>query len=68
MEMISAMSKACEKEIPFKVGPRRDGDLAELFADTTKAKFLLSFLFFDHFSYFNFREVLGWEAKVSFIS
>jgi len=42
MEMISAMSKACEKEIPFKVGPRRDGDLPELFADTTKAKFLPS--------------------------
>jgi UDP-glucose 4-epimerase len=32
------------KKIPYKFGPRRPGDPAELFADNTKAKKLLGYV------------------------
>ncbi len=41
MELISAFSKACGKEIPFKVVERRNGDSASSFADADKAKEIL---------------------------
>ncbi|MBC2575924.1 UDP-glucose 4-epimerase GalE [Peptostreptococcus canis] len=41
MELISAFSKACGKEIPFKVVERRNGDSASSFADANKAKQIL---------------------------
>ncbi|MCX7774005.1 MAG: GDP-mannose 4,6-dehydratase, partial [Clostridia bacterium] len=38
MEMISAMEKAYGKTIPYRVIERRPGDIAECYADATKAK------------------------------
>jgi len=38
LEIINAFSKACGKEIPYVIDPRRPGDIAECYADATKAK------------------------------
>lgn len=38
LEIISAFSKACGKEIPYEFAPRRPGDIAECYADCSKAK------------------------------
>ncbi len=38
LEVISAYSKACGKKLPYKVAPRRPGDIAEVYADCTYAK------------------------------
>lgn len=37
-EMVAAMEKASGKEIAVKMGPRRKGDLAEVYADPAKAE------------------------------
>ena len=37
LEMIDAFSKENDVDIPYKIGPRRDGDIASCYADTTKA-------------------------------
>lgn len=37
-EMLSAMSKACGRELDYEVAPRREGDIAELYADPAFAK------------------------------
>lgn len=37
LEMINAFSKAFGREIPYVIGPRRPGDIAECYADPTKA-------------------------------
>ena len=37
LDMVKAFSKACGKEIPYEIKPRRDGDIAECYADPTKA-------------------------------
>uniref|UniRef100_A0A7S0CSF7 UDP-glucose 4-epimerase n=1 Tax=Amorphochlora amoebiformis TaxID=1561963 RepID=A0A7S0CSF7_9EUKA len=37
MEMVKGMSKACGKPIPYKIGPRRAGDVAANYADPSKA-------------------------------
>ena len=37
-DIIHALEKACEMKIPYTVTPRRPGDVAECFADPTKAK------------------------------
>lgn len=37
LEMVNAMVKACGHEIPYKVGPRRDGDIAVCYADSSLA-------------------------------
>lgn len=42
LEMISAFGKACGHEIPYVFAPRRPGDLAEVYADPSKAKELLN--------------------------
>jgi len=41
MQLVKAFEKACGKEIPYKVTARRPGDLAEVYADPTKAKEVL---------------------------
>lgn len=41
LEMITAFSKACNKEIPYQIVDRRPGDIAICYADATKAKELL---------------------------
>ncbi len=38
LEMIRAFSKACGHDVPFVVGPRRPGDVAEVLADPAKAE------------------------------
>ncbi|MBF0200986.1 MAG: UDP-glucose 4-epimerase GalE [Desulfamplus sp.] len=38
MEMLHAFEKACEKKIPFKIAPRRPGDVASCYADPSKAE------------------------------
>mmetsp|Transcript_21539 Transcript_21539/g.32057 ORF Transcript_21539/g.32057 Transcript_21539/m.32057 type:complete len:369 (+) Transcript_21539:104-1210(+) len=37
LEMLNAMNKACGKELPYKIGPRRPGDIATNYADAGKA-------------------------------
>ena len=43
MELLHAFEKACGHKIPYKVVPRRAGDLPEFYADPSKAKRLLGF-------------------------
>ena len=43
LEMIAAASEAGGKKLPYKVAPRRAGDIATCFADPRKAKELLHF-------------------------
>ena len=38
LDVIAAYGKACGKEIPYVIDPRRPGDIAECFADPTRAK------------------------------
>lgn len=38
LQIIDAFSKACGKEIPYQIDPRRPGDIAECYANAEKAK------------------------------
>jgi len=38
LEVISAFEKACGNRIPYKIVPRRPGDIAEAYADPSKAQ------------------------------
>ena len=38
LDVIKAFSKACGKEIPYVIDPRRPGDIAECWCDPSKAK------------------------------
>lgn len=38
LDVISAFNKACGKELPFVIKPRRAGDIAVCYADASKAK------------------------------
>lgn len=38
LDIIKAMEKACGDNIPYKIEPRRGGDVATLLADPSKAK------------------------------
>ena len=42
LDVINAFSKACGKEIPYVIDPRRPGDIAECWCDPSKAKRELS--------------------------
>lgn len=42
LQMVSAYEKACGHKIEYKIAPRRDGDLAEYYADASKAKRILN--------------------------
>ncbi len=37
LEMVHAFEKACGHEIPYEIRPRREGDIAECYADPSKA-------------------------------
>ncbi len=37
LEVVKAFEKACGKEIPYEIKPRRAGDIATCYADSTKA-------------------------------
>ena len=41
LEMIKAFSKACGKDLPYKIVDRRPGDLATVYADPAKAREVL---------------------------
>lgn len=41
LDVINAFSKACGKEIPYQIMPRRAGDIAEFYSDSTLAKKIL---------------------------
>ena len=41
LEMIASYSKACGRDLPYVIAPRRPGDLATVYADATKAKEVL---------------------------
>jgi UDP-glucose 4-epimerase len=41
MEMLAAFSKACGRDLPYKIVPRRAGDIAAYYGDPTKAERLL---------------------------
>lgn len=41
LDVVHAFEKACGKEIPYEIKPRRAGDIATCYADTTKAKEVL---------------------------
>ena len=41
LEMVSAFSDINHVEVPYKIAPRRDGDIAMCYADATKAKEVL---------------------------
>lgn len=38
LDLVKAFSKACEKDIPYVIDPRRAGDIATCYADASKAK------------------------------
>ena len=38
LDMVKAFSKACGKEIPYEIKPRRAGDIATCYCDATKAR------------------------------
>ena len=38
LDIIKAFSKACGKDVPYQIDERRPGDIAECFADASKAK------------------------------
>ena len=38
LEVVAAFSKACGKEIPYKLMPRRSGDVPKCYADSSKAE------------------------------
>lgn len=38
LDVVKAYSKACGKEIPYEIKPRRAGDIATCYSDPTKAK------------------------------
>ena len=38
LEIIKAFEKACKKELPYQIDPRRPGDIAECYANPEKAK------------------------------
>jgi len=37
-EMLEAFSRACGRDLPYEIAPRRPGDIAESYADPAKAK------------------------------
>ena len=38
LDVVKAYSKACDKEIPYEIEPRRAGDIATCYSDPSKAK------------------------------
>ena len=41
LDMVHAFSRACGRDIPYCIAPRRSGDIAACYADVTKAKEIL---------------------------
>jgi UDP-glucose 4-epimerase len=43
LDVLTAYSKACGRELPYQTMPRREGDIAEMYADVDRAKQVLDF-------------------------
>lgn len=43
LEIIAAYSKACGRDLPYRIVPRRPGDIAANYADVTRARELIGF-------------------------
>ena len=43
LEMLAAYSRACGRELPYEIAPRRAGDIGACYADPTRAAKLLGF-------------------------
>ena len=43
MQVLNSYSRACGRELPYQVMPRRAGDIAEMYADVERAKQVLGF-------------------------
>ena len=41
LDVIHAFERACGKDLPYEICPRRDGDIAETYCDASKAKELM---------------------------
>ena len=41
LDLVHAFSRACGRDIPYRIAPRRSGDIAACYADVTKAKEIL---------------------------
>ena len=41
LDMLHAFSRACGRDIPYRIAPRRSGDIAACYADVTKAREVL---------------------------
>lgn len=41
LELIKTFEKSTGEKVPYKIGPRRDGDIPAVYADATKSKDLL---------------------------
>ncbi|MGE0409246.1 MAG: UDP-glucose 4-epimerase GalE, partial [Amphiplicatus sp.] len=41
LEAVAAFKRACNRDIPYEIAPRRDGDIAEIYANPNKAERLL---------------------------
>jgi hypothetical protein len=72
LDLLKSMEKACGRTIPYKIGPRRAGDVAALYANPDQAKVSLFSIISRRFSLINFFERfaavapgLGSEAGVS---
>ncbi|MCF0238394.1 MAG: GDP-mannose 4,6-dehydratase, partial [Sphaerochaetaceae bacterium] len=43
LDIVKAYEKASGKKVPYVIGPRRSGDLATVYSETSKAKNILGF-------------------------
>ena len=41
LDVVRAFSRACGRDLPYQICPRRDGDIAETYCDASKAKELM---------------------------
>jgi UDP-glucose 4-epimerase len=42
LEVVKAFEKQCNIKLNYKIGPRRDGDVEQIFADTQKINNILN--------------------------
>ena len=63
MEVIKSFEKISEKKLNFTIGPRREGDIPEAYADTEKANKILNWK-----AKFSIEEAIlsawNWEKKL----
>lgn len=62
LEMLHAMEEACGKTIPYKIVPRREGDVTEFYLDVSKAKRVLGWEPVKSLKDMC-RDVMNWQTK-----